>query len=497
MDGGCQWSVSAAISMHWVMINDSVHTEKLDHPRIKKTKVVADFRYLCKHDYTRSTGLHRIRLTMVGNVRDVLLDMGMDLGDVNKAIKHFGPGIQAEQAVDWILEGCQGYVEYAPPLSQVPHPSTQVVPYVGPQANPSSSSTAAGQSHLQPHHYQQAYQNDNTGWYNAFRETELTETDIASSMLALKDPNNNAGRNNTGTNRYRSDSIITQPATDVWELPASDIGRPYSQLPPPIEDVHSSNIPTIGLSNTDDTKGISAPRASPVDTSSFANNKDSGSQTPQEDGDADLRRAIELSLEESKQQTAGSADMSRAASKSRLQQEEDDMAAAMSQSILYADQQASATSIKEQDPMDTRLRSGSDTPVIIVSPSSFLAYLPPMMHTFYYNPIFRKVVLELEFDFIQDATFEKYASDSPVLTRSLLPEGTPDCNIKLAALQRLFIFLAQSSRAKTGLVDIMDAFAIKVPTAARNRDPLPDMKGRSRPFCFISAAHTESSFSTA
>lgn len=414
---------------------------------------------------------------MAANVREALLDMGLELAAVNKAVRHFGPGIQAEQAVTWIFEGCPGYVEYAAPPT--PAHSQEVVPFVGPQSQPVQDSTSnmqPGQS--QP--YSQAVQIDDSGWHDAFQEAApFTDNDIASSMLALKDTSNSgnptlgSSKNITSSNnRYRSDSTITQPANDVWEMDPSDIGRPYSQIPP-TEDVRPANVPVIDLSNPDGMQVPSAPRASPVDPSA----QPSGLATPQEDGDADLRRAIELSLQESTNNGGVSADMSRAASRTRAQQqEEDDFAAAMSQSILDADQQASTATVKDQNPLDTRIRSEADVPVVITSPSSFLAYLPPMMHTFYYNPIFRKVILELEFDYIQPPAFDNYSNDTPILTRSLLAQDTPDCSIKLAALQRLFIFLSQSRRARTGLTDIMDAFGIKVPTAARDRNPLADMK---------------------
>lgn len=435
---------------------------------------------------------------MGDNPRDLLLEMGMNLDDINKAVKHFGPGMTTETAVDWILNGCPGYVDYAPPhLSQASHPApnTQVVPYAGthPHQQPSSNT---GQSALQPHNtYRSAQQSNNDGWLHAFQDhnKNLTENDIASSMLALKDTNNegqNTAGNSNNNNRCRSDSMITQPAYDPWELHDSDIGRGCSKIPP-TEDVPSStyaptsnydNVPTIDLSQADGngSKGLSAPRTSPIDPSMKSDgNSNVATQGPQEEGDADLKRAIELSLQESTNNAAGSTDMSRAASRTRAQQEEEELNQAMSQSMLYADQQASASFTKDQHSLDTKPREDPDVPVVLTSPSSFLAYLPSMLHTFYYNPTFRQMVLNLDIDYMQTPSFENYSGDKPILTRSLLPPQAPDYLVKLAALQRLFIFMFQSRRTKTGLTDIMDAFGIKVPNVTRDRNPLSDMKGET------------------
>lgn len=416
---------------------------------------------------------------MAAQAREALLELGFENDKVNKAVKHFGSCIDISEAVEWILNDCPGYVDYAPPAHQAPHPSsnTQVVPYVGPQQDSGQSAP-----------YSQAQQNDNSGWVSAYQEqssAQLTDNDVASSILALKDSRNATG-SQVQQNRNRSDSLVTQPPGDnPWEVKPGDLDRPYTKIPlePPTEDVpHSqyaatmdqNRMPTIDLTNADGNVGTSAPRASPIDPALRSNSN----LTPSGDGDADLERAIALSLAESNK-AAASSDMSRTGSLSRArQQEEDDYNRALSQSMLFADQQASTSSLKEQDPLDTRIRSDPDTPVVVSSPSSFLAYLPSMMHTFYANPLFRKVILELEMDYVQTPSFEKYGGDAPVLTRSLLQPSAPDCVVKLAALQRLFLFMSHSRRAKSGLTDIMDAYGIKIPNGARDRNPLSDMKGK-------------------
>lgn len=451
---------------------------------------------------------------MADNARATLLDMGMDGTDVNKAIKHFGPGIQIEAALDWILSGCPGYVEYAAPPAAPPN--TQVVPYTGSnQQQQSTSLSNTGQS-ASPHYggYVQSQPINNDGWLRAYEEhnnkNNATENDIASSMLALKQTNN-AGNNNHSTasntgnnnNRCRSDSTITQPGRSVWDIDESDIGRPYSKIPLP-EDVpvpsnygDSTNIPTIDLTDVDGNgnnsvgKGTSAPRTSPIDPALKSAFEDDPPplQGPQEEVDPDLKRAIELSLQESAAKPAASTDMSRAASMSRAQQEEDELNQAMSQSMLYADQQASASFTKQQDEDNAKPRADLDVPVVLTTTSSFLAYLPSMIQTFYFNPTFRRMVLELDLDYMQSPSFQNYPSDAPTLTRSLLPPQTADCVVKLAALQRLFIFMSQSKRAKTGLTDVMDAFGIKVPNATRDRNPLGDMRGEFHPsYAYVRAS---------
>jgi hypothetical protein len=388
---------------------------------------------------------------MASDVRSALVEMGLPEDAIDKAEKHFGSKLETTSAVTWIFDGMPDYVEAQ---------NTQVVPYAGPQVN-----------------NEPLQQPNNAGWVKAYEEHAT-----ANAMLGLKDtPGNNSTDN---SKRYRSDSTITQPANDLWQMDPADMDRPYSKLPPAVEDVH---VPTIvtDLGGDTDMSRTSAPRNSPVDMPS-TNAQDNGDASggkpvhgpqPEEDVDADLKRAIELSLQESSAQGGASADMSRAGSRSRQQQEEDELTAALSQSIVLANQRATASTSLEQDPLLTQIRANPDIPVIISSPSSFLSYLPSVLQSFYFNPIFRKVVLEIDGNFSQSPSYSKYYGQNPVLTRSIVAPDTPDHLIKLLALQRLFVYLKHSQRSKTDLIDIMDAFNIAVPNTAKDRNPLGEMRG--------------------
>lgn len=274
---------------------------------------------------------------------------------------------------------------------------------------------------------------------------------------------------------------------DVWELAPNEYSRPYSQMPP-IEDTHVPQytyIPQmVGDANNEDRGRASAPRSSPVECKTPTQ----ATSGPAHEDD-DLARALALSMEDSQSQhrsggahtglgTGQSADMSRAQSQSRLEQEEADFAKALSESVVAMDRKASSSISKAKDPIDTKVRFDADTPMVMSSPSSFLAYVPAMLQTYYFNHIFRKTIIEAEIPYTPTPNFANYGTDDVQLTRTFLAPDATEAIIRIAALQRLFIYLSQSKRSRTGLRDILDAFSITAPSAMQDRNPLPAMKGK-------------------
>jgi hypothetical protein len=369
--------------------------------------------------------------------------MGLDVQDIEKAERHLGKSITTEKAVDWIFNGCPGYNPSASAAA-----STAVVPFNAAATASSGATTTTdgtGWDTLEPLTGQNA---PKSGWDEDY---DSPEGSAAKALTAVR--GNDAGLNAEGYARH----------------PVQDMGWPQD-----------TSRGTTGRTNT------------PVDQ--LGPGKDSNmhidltqetSMPPLIDQDAELRKAIALS----KQDLGGQSQaMSRQqSSKSRQQQEEDEMAQALSMSMV--DMRASGVSVQSENPdveaeaALLEVRQDVDRPMALITPpSAFLSYLPNLIHCFYYNLPFRNALFGIEFfEPTDEPVFEDYARGKARRTWEILQERWkpdpvhPDV-IRLAALQRLFVFVTSSKRTRTSLADFMDAFKLDDGTKAIMRPPLQDMR---------------------
>ena len=194
------------------------------------------------------------------------------------------------------------------------------------------------------------------------------------------------------------------------------------------------------------------------------------------DEDDELQKALALSMQDQVGRHAPSA--------TRLPilgaNEDEDMAQAMSLSIAELERQGSLTLDSETEDPKYRIRAHPDVPVTIQAPSAFLSHIPALLQTLYYNSSFRSTLLSIAFPYSLEPSYENYATEDPAFpTRALLPEGTEECVIKMASLQRLFLFLQKTRRASASLADFVHSFKLVTSPvgSANSRSPLEDIKG--------------------
>ena len=377
-----------------------------------------------------------------GYQRGDLLEMGLDVQDIEKAERHFGKSITTEKAVDWIFNGCPGYNPSASAAT-----STAVVPFNAAATSSGATTTTdgTGWDTLEPLTGQDA---PKSGWDEDY---DSPEGSAAKALTAVR--GNDAGLNAEGYARH----------------PVQDMGWPQDM-----------SRGTTGRTNTPvDQLGPGKDSNMPIDLTQET------SMPPLIDQDDELQKAIALS----KQDLGGQSQaMSRQqSSKSRQQQEEDEMAQALSMSMV--DMRASGLSVQSEHPdleaeaALLEVRQDVDRPMALITPpSAFLSYLPNLIHCFYYNLPFRNALFGIEFfESTDEPLFGDYARGKARTTREFLQERwKPDAVhpdvIRLAAIQRLFVFMTSSKRTRTSLADFMDAFKLDDGTKAIMRPPLQDMR---------------------
>lgn len=373
-----------------------------------------------------------------------LYEFGFDREAVLKAQRHFGDKLQVETAVDWILNGCPDYnPDRVANVASVDNSARAVVPYKPAAANTSSR-------------WSPELATPNEG------QKSNPEWEAVSSLAALQ-----------------AETLRQQQ----WAGHDAEAALREVAARGAAEDAMDESID--GLSNK-------AGRCSPVDHAAVnsANNPidltagdnvsgmkgllDAAASSEEDE----IQRAIRLSLEDHAppfqptpliQNAATATSMSRGPSRSRQLQEDADMAAAMSASMAELETQGAnsvASLVLEDSHSASRMRTSADVPVMIVPPSGYLAFIGPVLASFFYNIPFRNAVLALEIEWRDSFSYNEYAGEIPELdafTRDLATGSGNVATLRLAALQRLFVFLLHTRRAKIGIGDIMDAFDIRKP----------------------------------
>ena len=425
---------------------------------------------------------------MGGYDRASVLEMGIDAEDVDKAERHFGlASVTTEGAVNWIFEGMPGYDPSRP--SQDSH---AVVPYnsYAPPAMPPPP----------PGWETQDRRPDHSGW----------EAEAARSLTSMRNENSSSQYTSYRHDSSNMDRDIARGAQ--YDRQTQEQQQQHPSTHDEDRGIAGRNVTPVG--GMDGAGAGTAAGSSSGNPINLTSSHDSPMPPLEDADDPELAKALALSLADTGSQqsqshsyrqgntltvntdasgmpplvanggTAGhSAAMSRQTSRTQ-QQEDDDMAKALNMSM--ADMQASATLSAaggEEESIEKRIRPSLDTPMALVTPSSlFLSYVPAVMHSFFYNLPFRTALLALDFGYdSKPASFDRFETEKPaVLTRALLgnsPTPPLDAAVKLAALQRLFVFMLGSRKAKVALTDVIHAFSI-TPPKTTHRSPAYDMKGQ-------------------
>lgn len=378
--------------------------------------------------------------------RSAILDIGLPAEDIDKAERHFGSSITTEKATDWILNGLPGY----DPSSSSANINTAVVPYAG------GGSSGNGWETLQP------LMGQDPSTKSAWEDDENATTfSAAQGLAAVRGAGSRSGAD-LNENDYPNHLKKVSDDSQWWS--DNDKGR-------------------TGRTNTP-ADGPKEEPCEPIDLTQDVPMQETSIPPLVSEEDEQLRKAIELSKGD---QGAQSQAMSRRPSSRQQQREDDEMAQALSMSIMDMNASGmSAHSLQLDADAETALsevRQDPDRPMALVTPpSAFLSYLPNLVHCFYYNAAFRQNLYLIRFfEPSDDALFANYARGKAVSTRKLLAErwhtdDIPLVVIQLATLQRLFAFMANSRRTRTSLADFMDAFNIQDGSRSAFRHPAQDMK---------------------
>ena len=362
--------------------------------------------------------------------RSYLVDeLGLSAEDVDKAEQHFGPGIANDRAIDWIFSGFPGY---NPKATTGGIDSSNALVATQPQTTGREPDPpTSGSDYRQEQHPAWA-----SNALNALGQ-EYKPGEVAKKQW----------ENYVYEPRREEDTVDT----DQEERDRGRAGRPS-----PVEQMQQGGA-----------------RNNPVD---LTGSQEAGALPLLGEEDDELQKALALSMQD--QRGFHSATVAASALGAN---EDDDMAQAMNLSIAELERQGSVMLESETDDPKDRIRPHPDVPVILPAPSAFLSYIPALLQALYCNTTFRSTVLSIDFPYLRDPTYENYATDAPnVFTRSLFPPSDKEEGIiKMATLQRLFVFLQKTKRAKGSLADFMDAFRIKSTPGgiAHNKSPLDDLKG--------------------
>lgn len=342
--------------------------------------------------------------------RSMILEiLGPDaLTNVLKAEQHFGERIQLEEAINWIFNGCPDYKEPA-----VVDNSKALV-----KSEPSGP----------------------LGW---------EDKEKPPSYSGLKDASQDWGA---------LDSI---PAVDPETAKRDTQAQWAGFVPRPLKEDDGSDSASSKdrAGHNTPTEGTEGSASRPVDLSAFS----SDASGHVNDEDAELQKALALSMQDTgaRGSSRGAYDVGSRASK--IQQEDEDMQAAMRASIVEHMSKASSVhgkNVEETDPLLKQIRSDLSHPLALKTPTIFTSFIPAVLQILYHNVPFRSVVLALEFPWIRPPTYEGFSTDSPSpddMTRALLPAGTDLSVIKMASLQRIFAYMRASRRSKSAIHDFLDA----------------------------------------
>lgn len=426
--------------------------------------------------------------------------------ELNKAIRHFGDRLSSEAAINWILNGCPDYDE-----NRSSSANTQ----------PSNSNALVRVGNV----------DDNRGWesladdgHGAGGSSKDKVTDAARTLASLQNEevnrmtaeqqwaNFDAAKYQRESRQYRSandDDDDDVAAADTLEHGS----RGRAGRPSPV-----GNGDDGGLTDNNENNGNLHGR-DPAYPINLADSQELGNVTPllgaggSADEDEEMRKAIQMSLEANGSRThshggggrgaegsgylsttASAGGMSRSQSqqpavhtaRTRVEQEDEDMQQALSASMAdIRDSGHLPNSVVEDlgDPR-TRFRAHLDQPIALQASSPLTSYVPAVVHHFYANVAFRHAVLSFNFSHLRlpnvEPTYEKYHTESPqVLTKSLYRPDIDDATLKMACVQRLFLYLATSRRSRSHIADLVDVFQLQLASRRATGSPADQIAGES------------------
>ena len=366
---------------------------------------------------------------------DFLIEAGFLQADVEKAKSHFGDNANVEQVAEWILSGCPGY--------------------------------DADKNATKDVFVAETPPNQSSGWWSDddANKAKRSHADIAEWAAASNkvDEVRNAAFAREQWKTWDGSSTNTAPQSDnqVVKYAPDAVMTSRAGQPSPVDNTSGKTRETV-IDLTGDTPA-EKPKPGLLALAEAATG------TNEED---DIQRAIRMSLEDQGNLAtpyAASAQMSRAVSATREEQESEQLAAALTASM--ADLEAAtpaaggmSTSVTAEVPPATRIRMSADAPIVLAPPGGFLAYIGPVIYSLFCNIPFRNAVLGIDIEWLPTFTYEDYADEVPApgdFTRDLVTNSGDSDTLRVAALQRLFAFMMLSKRANMGVVDLMDAFDIR------------------------------------